>query len=34
MVKGLASLAEGEKERLRVWMAGLVGAVRKAREEG
>ena len=34
MVKGLASLAEGEKERLRAWMAGLVGAVRKAREEG
>ena len=27
-------MAEGEKERLRVWMEGLVGAVRKAREEG
>ena len=34
VVNGLASLAEGEKERLRVWMAGFVGVVRKAREEG
>lgn len=34
VVRGLASLVEGEKERLRVRMEGVVGAVRKAREEG
>lgn len=32
VVRGVISFDEGEKERLRVWRAGVVGEVRKARE--
>jgi len=34
VVSGVISFDEGVKERLRVWRAGVVGEVRKAREVG